>query len=168
MLETSVACVPPGLALTAPSLNPRRAVQELDDWYREFVCSLSLSAAVATGWTQWASTQASEARKSSDTCFVKTPDCGCRVDCAGANCNGSPAGRHASVSRKLATHGTFNNATALMDKYYDRHLAALVNVWAKPDLALFGYRPWFPGRSLTGRGMGWTGAGVDSHARRML
>ena len=150
---------------------PCRAVQELDDWYREFVCSLSLSAAVATGWTQWASTQASEARKGSDTCFVKTPDCGCRVDCAGANCNGSPAGRHASVSRKLATHGTFNNATALMDKYYDRHLAALVNVWAKADLALFGYRPWFPGRSLTGRGAAWTTrtpSGADGHARRMF
>ena len=43
-----------------------------------------------------------------------------------------------------------------MDKYYDRYLATLVNVWAKPDLTLFGYRPWFPGRSLTGRGTAWT------------
>ena len=147
-------------------------MQELDDWYREFVCSLSLSAAVASGWTQWASTQASEARKGSDTCFVKTSDCGCRVDCAGTICNGSPAGRHASASRKLATHGTFNNATALMDKYYDRYLATLVNVWAKPDLTLFGYRPWFPGRSLTGRGAAWTTrrttpSGADGDARRM-
>ena len=133
--------------------------EELDHWYREFVCALSLSPAVASGWTQWASTHDSAQDGGTQQCFVKTSDCGCQVDCGGAECNGSPSGQRTSISRKLPALRTFNNATALMDRYYDRHLAAQANWWAKNDLAMFGYRPWYPGRPLMGRtDVRWTGA----------
>ena len=41
-----------------------------------------------------------------------------------------------------SNHAT--DANSKLEQYYTYELASLVNVWAKPDLELFGYREWFP------------------------
>lgn len=123
--------------------------EELNAWYRELVCALSLTATVSSGWSQFKSTHGPGERGAKQTCFVKTPDCRCKVDCDGPKCNRAPpTSKWSAAAPDVAVHGTFNNATSLMDKYFDHALATKVNAWARRDLQLFGYRPWLPGRPL--------------------
>lgn len=123
--------------------------EELIAWYRELVCALSLTATVSSGWSQFKSTHGPGERGAKQSCFVKTPDCRCKVDCDGPKCNRAPpASKWSAAAPDMASHGTFNNATSLMDTYFDHALATKVNAWARRDLQLFGYRPWLPGRPL--------------------
>lgn len=102
-------------------------LEQYDEWYREFVCSLSLEEAMRSGWEHVAAKPGATSR-----CFHKTPGCGCEVNCSGV-CQ--PRVLH----RRLETLPT--NANSKITEYYTKELADLVNSWAMADLREFGYEP---------------------------
>ena len=115
-------------------------VEELGRWFRWAVCSLHLQDAMQASY--WRSAWTAPC-SSPPCCFVRTSDCGCKLDCASASCGSklAPVG-------VAAAFGTFNNASEHLEKYYDHHLAQQVNTWAHRDLKAFHYTPWLPGRDI--------------------
>lgn len=135
-------------------------VEDMGHWYRSVVCQLALQQAVqfnlpspklmtAPCGADGSRDRHQDRRLAPSCCFVRTTDCGCRIDCRGTSrCNASRAGTHATAS-----FGSLNAASdaGLLEKYYDRELAERVNAWARADLEAFGYLPWLPGQKLQAR-----------------
>lgn len=117
-------------------------VEELGHWYREIICKLRMAGAVSAENPYW-STNYNDTDNLSTTCFVRTHDCGCEIDCGGHRCNAS----HVSTQPD-ASFGSFNQATERLEDFYNDDLAQRVNTWAAPDLRAFGYRPWRPGQPV--------------------
>ena len=103
-------------------------------WYRHVICQLGLQHAAASPLFA--------EKTAADDCFVRTTDCGCKIDCGGVACNASLGNDPA------ASFGSFHEASMRLEEFYDRALAVQVNRWAGPDLSLFGYLPWLPGEPL--------------------
>jgi hypothetical protein len=103
-------------------------LEEYDEWYREFVCSLSIEKAVRTGWEHVKSKPGI-----SSSCFHEMRESGCEVNCSEA------LHKPRVVHRRLEAIPT--DANSKLADYYTKELADLVNSWAMADLQEFGYEP---------------------------
>ena len=113
--------------------------EEIDHWYRWFVCLIGMRKAVSHNESWFGSKNAS--------CFHPTNDaCGCRVECTGHVCAAERphTEQYHPAAAVDSTHHTqsFVNADARLADYYTADLVDRVNSWAAADLHAFGYAPW--------------------------
>ena len=111
-------------------------VEDMGRWYRHVICQLGLQHAAASPL------EGMGLKAAPDSCFVRTTDCGCEIECGGAACNASLG------NDPTASFGSFHEASTRLEEFYDRALAMQVNRWAGADLRLFGYLPWLPGEPV--------------------
>lgn len=127
-------------------------VEEMGQWYRTIVCALRLEGAVSGGWrlfNRWTA-GINRTREGEQDCFVRTHDCGCKIDCDGATCNAAD-GLRGEGSRHIGLSASFTGAATALEQHYDLATAEAVNTWAAQDLAMLGYRRWRPGTPLMHR-----------------
>ena len=131
---------------TRPGVRPWRVLraEEVSAWYEDVVCALGLAGVVSHGWEAFATTRPAAAsragrmRDHGQACMVRTT-CGCRVDCA----------RRCDQARNRAVeHASFNDAYAMLLRYYTPSLVGTVNRWAAPDYSAFHYAPWTFGTDI--------------------
>lgn len=129
-----------------PGVLPWRIlrIEQVGLWYEDVVCALGLASVVSHGWETFATTRPAAAsragrmRDHGQACMVRTT-CGCRVDCA----------RRCDQARNRAVeHASFNDAYAMLLRYYTPSLVGTVNRWAAPDYSAFHYAPWTFGTDI--------------------
>ena len=97
-------------------------VEDMNEWYDEIICMLSLQDAAGSGWQEPFLPYHGDS-----PCFHSRPTSGCASNC-------SRPGRQLRVV--MPTH-----ANDKLEEYYTEALAELVNSWAQADLQTFGYEP---------------------------
>ena len=97
-------------------------VEDMNEWYDEIICMLSLQDAAGSGWQE-----PFLPHHGDSPCFHSRPTSGCASNC-------SRPGRQLRVV--MPTH-----ANDQLEEYYTEELAELVSSWAQADLQTFGYAP---------------------------